>query len=79
MQRFTTLALMLAMASTAYADDPTEGYARRFMEYDHYRETLEHGGNIRPAPGDCTKDIAKAKVEGVYDLAGRQEAPDELR
>jgi hypothetical protein len=65
MQRFTTLALMLAMASKAYADDPTESYARRFMEYDHLRETVDHGGHIGPAAGDCTKDIAKAKAEGV--------------
>lgn len=64
MQRFTTLALML-VASTAYANDPVETYSRQFHDYVQYRTALDQGNNVGGQPGDCAKDIAKAKAEGV--------------
>lgn len=69
MQRFTTLALILAAASTAQADDLTTKYRNVFQKYGQFAYDIKDNPAAtridNKAAGDCTKEIAKAKAEGV--------------
>lgn len=73
MQRFTTLALLIAAVTTAHADDDTDhAHAKVFSRYADVTGSMLHDPAGHPwiedkahQPDGCTQDIAKAKVEGV--------------
>lgn len=69
MLRFTTLALMLAAAAPAHADELTDKYRESFRYYGRFAFEVNRtpsGARIdNKSPDDCVKEIAKAKLEGV--------------
>lgn len=70
MLRFTTLALILAGASPAHADDLVEKYRYTFQRHAGFtfevaRTDPSGVGIDKRSSDECAKDIAKAKVEGL--------------
>lgn len=66
MLRFTTLALILAAAAPAHANETSDYYARQFASYSNMTAEMLHSRNSHSDnPDDCYETALTAKTAGV--------------